>query len=267
MSVTVDEQVLDGVAADLRGAYETDEPIKPVRDALELGGIDAAYAVQQRNTDIWVAQGRRIVGRKIGLTSEAVQRQLGVDQPDFGALFDDMGLTNGDAVPYGAVLQPRIEAEVALVLHRTLDDPDLTVDQLAAAVDHLLPALEVVGSRIVGWDITILDTIADNASSGVFVLGTTPVDPAGVDLRDVTMTLTADGAVASTGTGAACLGHPYNAALWLARRMVTEGTPLLAGDVIMSGALGPMIELAPGVAIEASIDRLGTVRTAREAPE
>src|SRR4029453_11600381 len=125
--------------------------------------------------------------------------------------------------------------------------------------------LEVVGSRIAGWDITILDTIADNASSGMFVLGSTPVDPASLELRDATMTLTADGAVASTGTGAACLGHPYNAALWLARRMVLEGTPLQAGDVIMSGALGPMIELTPGVAIEATIEGLGTVRTRGEA--
>jgi 2-keto-4-pentenoate hydratase len=263
---SIDDQVLAAVAADLRAAYGTGEPIKPVRDALELGGIDAAYAVQQRNTELWVAQGRRIVGRKIGLTSDAVQHQLGVDQPDFGALFDDMGLTDGDDIPHGAVLQPRIEAEVALVLARNLDDADLTVDELAAAVDHLLPALEVVGSRIAGWDITILDTIADNASSGMFVLGSTPVDPASLELRDATMTLTADGAVASTGTGAACLGHPYNAALWLARRMVLEGTPLQAGDVIMSGALGPMIELTPGVAIEATIEGLGTVRTRREAP-
>ena len=261
----VDAETVAAVAADLRAAYDTNEPIQPVRDRLETGGIAAAYAVQQHNTDIWTGEGRRIVGRKIGLTSLAVQRQLGVDQPDFGALFDDMRLFDGDTIAYRAVLQPRIEAEVALVLNRTVDAEDLTIEQLADAVDHLLPALEIVGSRIAGWDITILDTIADNASSGMFVLGTTPIAPDTIDLRDVEMTLTVDGTVASTGTGAACLGHPYVAALWLAKRMITEGTPLHAGDVLMTGALGPMVDLLPGAAIEATITGLGTVRTSREA--
>jgi 2-keto-4-pentenoate hydratase len=266
MTGDVEQPTIDAVAADLRAAYDAYAPIKPVRDRLEIGGIDAAYRVQQRNTDHWTGQGRRVVGRKIGLTSEAVQRQLGVDQPDFGALFDDMRLDDGDMVPYRAVLQPRIEAEVALVLNRPLDDEDLTVDQLAAAVDHLLPALEVVGSRIVGWDITILDTIADNASSGMFVLGTTPIRPDTVELRDAAMTLTVNSAVASTGSGAACLGHPYNAALWLARRMVAEGTPLQPGDVVMTGALGPMVDLNPGDVIEATIQGVGAVRTLRGTP-
>jgi len=263
MSV-VDSDTVAAVAADLRAAYHTNEPIAPVRDRLEIGGIAAAYAVQQHNTELWVGDGRRIVGRKIGLTSVAVQRQLGVDQPDFGALFDDMRLSDGDTVAYRAVLQPRIEAEVALVLNRAVAGDDLTIERLAEAVDHLLPALEIVGSRIAGWDITILDTIADNASSGMFVLGRTPIAPATINLRDVEMTLTVDGAVASTGTGAACLGHPYDAALWLARRMVAEGTPLQAGDVVMTGALGPMVDLLPGASIEATITGLGTVRTSRE---
>src|SRR5262245_35254765 len=153
---------LDQLAQRLRAAYGAFEPIAPIRDELPAGDLAAAYAIQRRNTDHWVAAGRRIVGRKIGLTSAAVQRQLGVDQPDFGALFDDMLLRDGGTVPFRAVLQPRVEAEVALVLARPLDDPDLDVDGLAAAVDHLLPAIEVVGSRIAGWDITIVDTIADN---------------------------------------------------------------------------------------------------------
>src|SRR5688572_20135342 len=118
---------IDDVAGRLRAAYERYEPIAPIRQALEDGGIDAAYAVQQRNTDHWLAIGRRLVGRKIGLTSEAVQRQLGVDQPDFGALFDDMKLADGDAVPFRNVLQPRVEAEVALVLGRAITTPDATL--------------------------------------------------------------------------------------------------------------------------------------------
>jgi 2-keto-4-pentenoate hydratase len=169
------------------------------------------------------------------LTSPAVQQQLGVDRPDFGALFDDMLLHDGGTVPYRAVLQPRAEAEVALVLGRSIEDPDVTVEQLAASIDHLLPAIEIVGSRIEGWDISIVDTVADNASSGMFVLGTTPVDPASVDLAKVTMVMTLDGESVSEGTGAACLGHPYNAALWLAKRMITEGTPPRAGDTTRLG--------------------------------
>lgn len=265
MSTTVDTKILDAIASELRNAYKAYEPIPRIRERLAGGGVDDAYAVQQRNTDIWVAQGRRIIGRKIGLTSEVVQRQLGVDQPDFGALFDDMLLPDGGVLPYRAVLQPRVEAEVALVLNRTLDDPDLTIGQLAAAVDHLLPALEIVGSRIAGWDITILDTIADNASSGMFVLGSHAVDPTTVELREVTMTLSVDGDQASSGSGAACLGHPYNAALWLARQMASHGAPLSAGDVVMTGALGAMVDFRPGTHVRATISGLGSVQASREA--
>jgi 2-keto-4-pentenoate hydratase len=260
----VDHATIDDLAARLRRAYEREEPIPPLRDELPPGDVDVAYAVQRANTDHWVGEGRRIVGRKIGLTSEVVQRQLGVDQPDFGALFDDMAVADGGTFGFGAVLQPRVEAEVAIVLARALDDPDITFDELAAAVDHLLPAIEIVGSRIAGWDITIVDTIVDNASSGMFVLGTTPVDPAGIDLAAATMTMTLDGTTVSDGSGAACLGHPYHAARWLARRMIAEGTPLQAGDVILSGALGPMRDLTPGSTAVASITGLGTVRVTRD---
>lgn len=259
-----DRTTIGELAARLRAAQAAYTPIPPIRGELPEGDIASAYAVQQANTEHRLGAGRRLVGRKIGLTSAAVQRQLGVDQPDFGALFDDMRLDDGDAVPYRAVLQPRAEAEVAVVLGRDLDDSDITPEALAAAVDHLLPAIEVVGSRIAGWDITIVDTIADNASSGMFVLGRTPVDPRTVDLAGAAMTLTEDGVERSSGTDADCLGHPYNAALWLARRMVTEGTPLAAGDVVMTGALGPMVDLRPGARLVASIAGLGTVTTARE---
>jgi 2-keto-4-pentenoate hydratase len=255
---------IDAIAARLRAAYDDYEPIAPVRGELPPGDVEAAYAVQQANTEFWLGQGRRIVGRKIGLTSEAVQRQLGVDQPDFGALFDDMLIADGGLVPLRAVLQPRAEAEVALVLRDDVEDPDVTFEQFAAAVDQVLPAIEVVGSRIAGWDISIVDTVADNASSGMFVLGSTPVDPTTVDLAAASMTMTLDGDVVSTGSGAACLGHPFNAGLWLARRMIAEGTPLHAGDIVMSGALGPMQDLPPGSTAMATIDGLGTVSVSRE---
>ncbi len=260
-----DRSTVEKLAARLRDAYTAYEPVPPLRGELPAGDIATAYAVQQANTEHWTGQGRRVIGRKIGLTSEAVQRQLGVDQPDFGALFDDMLLHDGEAVPYRAVLQPKVEAEVAIVLGRDLDGADLTLDDVAAAVDHLLPAIEVVGSRIAGWDISIVDTVADNASSGMFVLGGQPVDPASIELGEAAMTLAVDGVERSTGTGAACLGHPYRAALWLARRMVEEGAPLRAGDVVMTGALGPMVDLTPGSTVTASIAGLGTVTTSRGA--
>lgn len=263
MTIPSDDTIRE-VAARLRAAYDSFEPVAPIRNELPTGDVTAAYAAQKVNTDHWIGEGRRIVGRKIGLTSEAVQRQLGVDQPDFGALFDDMLVPDGGVVPCRGVLQPRAEAEVALVLAAAVDDPEASIEDLALAVDHLLPAIEVVGSRIAGWDITIVDTIADNASSGMFVLGSTPVAPDAVDLAAVGMEMTLDGVVVSEGTGAACLGHPYNAALWLARRMAVEGTPLQAGDIVMSGALGPMQDLAPGATAVATIEGLGSVTVTRE---
>ena len=257
------DHVIDELAQRLRAAYDRKEPIAPLRDEMPDGDIDVAYAVQRANTDHWMGQGRRIVGRKIGLTSPAVQAQLGVDQPDFGALFDDMLVVDGGSIAFDAVLQPKAEAEVALVLGSAIEDPDSTVEHLAAAIDHLLPAIEIVGSRIAGWDITIVDTVADNASSGMFALGGNPVDPAGLDLAAASMVMTVDGERVSEGSGAACLGHPYNAALWLARRMIAEGTPLQAGDIVMSGALGPMVDLQSGSTVEATIEGLGSVRVAR----
>jgi 2-keto-4-pentenoate hydratase len=257
----IDPTVLDAVAGRLAAAYDSFEPVPPVRADLDGGGVDAAYAVQQRTTARWEAAGRRIVGRKIGLTSAAVQRQLGVDQPDFGALFADMCLVDGEAVPARAVLQPRVEAEIALVIGRDLDQPDVVVSELVRAVEFVVPAIEVVGSRIEGWDIAIVDTIADNASSGMFVLGTRPVAPGAVELAEVEMSMTIDGAVVSKGTGAACLGHPYRAALWLARRLAAEGTPLRAGDVVMTGALGPMQPLVADTEVVATLTGLGSVRT------
>lgn len=264
---TPSQETLQQIAADLACAYTTGVPIAPVRDLLVDGGIDAAYRVQQLQTEQWLAAGRRIVGRKIGLTSEVVQRQLGVDQPDFGVLLADMCLTTGDTVPFGSVVQPRVEAEVALVVNRDLVEPDVTIAELLGAIEYVVPAIEVVGSRIAGWDITILDTVADNASSGLFVLGTRPVKPGDIELRDLAMELSIDGTVVSTGVGSACLGHPYRAALWLARRLAGAGTPLRADDVVMTGALGPMVPLAPGAQVVATIEGLGTVRTSGgEAP-
>lgn len=259
-----DRADLAELAERLRRAERDGVPIEPIGDALSAGGVDAAYAVQRMNEDEWVAAGRRVVGRKIGLTSKAVQAQMGVDQPDFGVLFADMCLADGDSLAAGEVLQPRVEAEVALVLNKGLPEPDTTINELITAVDHLLPAIEVVGSRIVNWNISILDTIADNASCGRIVTGTRPVSPAALDLAAAGMVMEVDGRVESVGSGAACLGHPYRAALWLVRRMAELERPLRAGDILMTGALGPMAAFPPGANAVATIQGLGQVRIKHE---
>ncbi|MGP4043823.1 2-keto-4-pentenoate hydratase [Streptomyces sp. 2A115] len=248
-------------AADaLYEAARTNSACPPVRSLLAEGDIEAAYAVQRRNVERGLASGRRIVGRKIGLTSPAVQAQLGVDQPDFGTLFADMAVPEGGTVPAGRLIQPKVEAEVALVLGTELPHRDCTVADILRATEFALPALEIVDSRNADWDITIVDTVADNASSGLFVLGGTPVPLTGLDLRGIRMTMTRDGEPVSEGTGADCLGGPLNAAAWLASTLADRGDPLRAGDVVLTGALGPMAVAHPGNRFEAGISQLGRVK-------
>jgi 2-keto-4-pentenoate hydratase len=246
-------------AALIRAAYDG-TPIAPLREALTGMTGEDAYAVQEANTRFWLDQGRKPVGAKIGLTARAVQKQLGVDQPDFGTLFADMAVPDGDVVAAGRLLQPKVEAEIAFVLARTPNTDALTTAELIGCVDYALPAIEIVDSRIANWDIKFVDTVADNASSGLFVLGTRPVLLDALDLRLCGMVLEKNGDPTSFGAGAACLGNPLHALGWLAAKMAEVGRPLQAGDVILSGALGPMVPVAPGDAVEARIEGLGTVR-------
>jgi 2-keto-4-pentenoate hydratase len=244
-------------AARLMTAAAEATPCRPVRDLIGPTDVEAAYAVQK-----CVAAARtsgRLVGRKIGLTSTAVQRQLGVDQPDFGLLFDDMALRNGATVPTGRLLQPRAEAEVAFMLRADLSDGDLDVDQVREAIDYAVAAVEICDSRIAGWDISFADTVADNASAGAFVLGDDRRTLDGFVPRDVHMSMTVNDVEQSTGTGAACLGDPLLAVGWLARQARRLGQPLLAGQVILSGALGPMRPVAPGDEVRATVSGLGSV--------
>lgn len=244
----------------LRLARESGIACDPIRDLIgSEDDVDAAYEIQQTNTDEATAAGRRVSGRKIGLTAPAVRAQMGVDQPDFGTLFADMAFADGVEIDSERLLQPRVEAEIALVLKRDLDLVTHTVHDIIAATDFALASIEIVDSRIAGWDIKIVDTIADNASSGLYMLGSRPVPLSTFDIRDVPMTLTVDDQPVSTGHGSACLGNPLNAAVWLADVLSQLGTPLLAGDCILTGALGPMAPIAPGQVAVADLGPLGTV--------
>ena len=246
-------------AARLQVAASTGIPCPPVRDLIGRDDLAAAYAVQQLITEARLADGATVVGRKIGLTSEAVQQQLGVDQPDFGILFDDMAYVGGDTVPFEAVLQPRAEAEIAFVLGEDLAEGPLDDAQVRAAIAYASPALEICGSRVQDWDISFGDTVADNASAGAYVIGPVRKRLAEFDPVAVEMTMSVDGEVVSTGTGAACLGDPVNAVVWLARQARELGEPLRAGQVVLSGALGPMRPVTPGASVTATISGLGSV--------
>ncbi|MFI6463301.1 2-keto-4-pentenoate hydratase [Streptomyces sp. NPDC050538] len=235
------------------------QPCAPVRDLLGASDISLAYAVQQRVVADRIAAGARVVGRKIGLTSEAVQRQVGVDRPDFGVLLADMDVSALPAVPSERLLQPRVEAEIAFVLATDLDGDGLDIERVRSAVAYAVAALEIVDSRVAEWDIAITDTVADNASSGLFVLGADQVELKAFEPRDVTMRLYADGKLASAGDGTACLGDPLAALLWLARTAREFGDPLRAGQVVLSGALGPLVPTPPGTTVRAELTGLGTV--------
>ena len=239
-------------------AYENQEYCAPVRDLIG-DRAEAGYVVQAINTKRWLKAGRRIVGYKIGLTSTAVQIQLGVDQPDFGVLFDDMKLEDGAEIAFSRMHQPKAEGEIAFVLGKDLCDADITFDVFLNAVEYACPAIEIVGSRIKDWDIKIADTIADNASCGLFVMGQPTRSLKNLDLEKVSMVLKRNGKPVSFGTGAACLGHPVNAAVWLAKKYADIGSSLKAGDIVLSGALGPMATVDVGDAFKLVVSELGSV--------
>lgn len=248
----------ESAARALRDAYACGA-IPPMRQWLDPVDADGAYAVQEINTRFWQAQGRRIVGRKAGLTAKAVQVQLGVDQPDFGVLFDDMEIADGGNLDPARCLQPKAEAEIAFVLGADLPSPDTTPDEIAAAVATVHAAIEIVDSRIADWKITFADTVADNGSSAFYVLAKEGKPLPGLDLWSAGMVMEINSQIVSLGAGAAALGHPLNAAAWLAGTLAKRGEPLKAGDVLLAGALGPMVAMMPGDHVRAVVGGIGEV--------
>jgi 2-keto-4-pentenoate hydratase len=255
-SVAVDSRAH---AADrLAEAVRVGKPCAPVRDL--IGSAADAYAVQEIHTRRALEEGRRLVGRKAGITNPLLQERFGIDEPDYGMLFEDDAYLDGLPIPVERFLQPRVEAEVALVFGRDLEGGPFTAAEVIRAVDFALPAIEIADTRVADWDITLVDAVADNACAGAYVLGNTPVSLLGLDLGRAAMTMTRRGEEVSTGSGVQCLGHPLNAAVWLASRLGRTDYALRAGDVVLTGSLGPVVPVEPGDEFEARVDGLGSVR-------
>ncbi|WP_092527376.1 2-keto-4-pentenoate hydratase [Amycolatopsis arida] len=247
-------------AADrLRQAYRGGTPIPPLIETYPDADVTDAYRIQQEQVRRWTADGDVVKGHKVGLASAAMQRQMGVDQPDYGHLLAGMFHLEHAPIPIGAFLQPRIEPEVAFVLGRRLSGPGVTVADAVRAVEFVLPALEIVDSRIRDWRISIVDTIADNASSGGVVLGSRPVPLGAVDLRLAGCTLHRGGELVATGAGGAVLGSPLNALVWLANTVGPLGIDLEPGHVVLPGSMTRAIPVRPGDTVVTAVAGLGSV--------
>ncbi|MCB9948248.1 MAG: fumarylacetoacetate hydrolase family protein [Rhodospirillaceae bacterium] len=247
------------IARQLRMAERMAAPIAPFAHRIGPADIDRAYRIQHLNTRHAIEAGRQHCGWKIGLTAEAVQRQLGVDEPDYGALHADMALRSGDSLDLSNLIHPRIEAEIGLVVSSDITRRGLSPETVAGSIAHAVPALEIVDSRIADWKIGIVDTIADNGAAARFVLGDRTHPLGTVDLARCRMELRRNGVPVSAGVGAASLGHPLTALCWLADILIDHGMVLRTGDLVLTGALGPVAPLASGDRFTAAFDQLSDV--------
>jgi 2-keto-4-pentenoate hydratase len=250
--------VLHTTAVRLREADADVRAIGPVRDVIH--SLDDAYTAQESLRDLWVSAGRRTVGYKIGATDAAVRERMHMDEPDYGVLYDEITFVDGADVEHSRFVMPRIEPEIAFVLGRDLDRERHTVVDVMRGVDFALPAMEIADSRIKDWDLTAIDSVADNATAGGAVIGTIPISLEGLDLRVCNVTTTVDGRAVSRGRGDVALGNPLNALAWLADALVRRGQHLKAGDLVLTGALSASIEVHAGVTVCSTFDALGSVQ-------
>lgn len=251
-------ELINQLGDELYAALKACRTIEPLTERYPDLDIKAAYAIQQRMMKRRIEAGEKVVGKKIGVTSQAVMNLLGVFQPDFGWLTDAMVYNEGEAIPADSLIQPKAEGEIAFVLKRTLKGPGVSVADVLAATEGVMACFEIVDSRIQDWKIKIQDTVADNASCGVFVLGDRLVDVRDVDLSTCGMVLEKNGEVIATGAGAAALGHPANAVAWLANTLGEHGIALEAGEVVLSGSLGIMVPVAAGDNLRVAIGGIGS---------
>src|SRR5690625_67743 len=247
-------------ANNLASAWKIGEGVQPVTALDPELTIDEAYQVQQKMIDMEINNGQKITGKKIGLTSKAMQDMLGVNEPDYGHLLDNMEIGHGESISFKQVLQPKVEGELAFILKEDLTGPDVTTMDVLKATDVIVPALEIVDSRIKDWKITLADTIADNASSGLYVLGERVKKLSDIDIKQIGMALYKNNELQNTGVGAAALGNPATCVAWLANKLAIYDITLKAGEVILSGALSAAINAKPGDEFYAKFAQLGEVR-------
>ncbi|MBA4501345.1 2-oxopent-4-enoate hydratase [Marinobacterium marinum] len=254
----MDKQLIQQCGDELYQAMLERTPVRPLTERFSDITIEDAYNISLRMLERRIGAGEKIIGKKIGLTSKAVQNMLGVGQPDFGYLTDKMAFSQGEEMPISErLMQPKAEGEIAFILKKDLMGPGITAADVLAATDCVLPCFEVVDSRVENWQIKIQDTVADNASCGLFVLGDRAVDPRKVDLATCGMVVEKNGSIISTGAGAAALGSPVNCVTWLANTLGQFGIPLKAGEVILSGSLVPLEPVQAGDFMSVSIGGIG----------
>lgn len=257
--VALNEEQVRKYASELYDAERQNCTVRPLTERHPNITADEAYRIQLALIEIKQTQGSKVVGKKVGLTSKAMQKMLNVDQPDYGHILDGMIVEDGGQFPLSQLIQPKIEPEIAFVLDRDVKGPGVTPIQVLAATRFVVPALEIIDSRIEAWKIKLCDTIADNASSGRVVLGGYPKTIDRADLRLVGMVLEKNGEVVQTGVGAAVLGHPAIAVAWLANAVARFDVVLKAGEIIMPGAICGAVDVTKGDVIQASFGGLGTV--------
>ena len=253
----MDQKTIEALGDSLYDALVARTPIAPLSAAHPDMTIEDAYHVQQRMIARRLEKGDRVIGKKIGVTSKAVMNMLGVHQPDFGYLLDSMVFNEGESVDMDTLIQPKAEGEIAFLLKKDLQGPGVTAADVLAATEGVMACFEIVDSRIQDWKIKIQDTVADNASCGVFVLGDQLVDIADLDLALAGMVLEKNGEIVVTGAGAATMAHPVNAMVWLANMLGSLGIALKAGDIVLSGAMGAMVPVARGDNLRVTIGGIG----------
>ena len=258
--MTIHETLLQGISEELYGALRSAEALAPLTERYPQLTIEDAYTIQQCLLARRLQDGERIVGKKIGVTSQAVMNLLGVDQPDFGILTDAMTYNSGAAILAASLIQPKAEGELAFVLRHDLVGPGVTVADVLRATEGVMVCFEIVDSRIRDWKIKIQDTVADNASCGVYVLGKTKGDPRQLDITLAGMVLEKNGELFSTSVGAAVQGSPANAVAWLANTLGALGIPFRAGEVILSGSQSALVPVVDGDELVCTVGGLGCCR-------
>ncbi|QIZ06445.1 2-keto-4-pentenoate hydratase [Priestia megaterium] len=248
------------LASYLIEAEKNQKPIQPLTELKSDITLDEAYEIQLQVVKEKLSEGIRIVGKKIGLTSRDMQIMYGIDTPDCGHLFENMIVKNNHEVSFKDVIQPKIEAEIAFVLKKDLKGPNVTVEEVLQATDYVLPSIEIIDSRIKDWNVKLQDTVADNASSGLYVLGDKPVSVDEVNLTDITMKVYQNGQLMKEGIGKNAMEHPAACVAWLANKLAEFDVVLQAGEVILSGALATTIDVVPGDEFTAVFEHLGEVK-------